>query len=169
MAEVSQDRFFQFDQKELRQIRNVIRKMGEEGTIQAQKVTSGLTDYAVKEIQQAARSYPRPKQATRIAEGIRISKTSVLGEFGIGFSSTKFSGGADGRIRNGNTPNKSILAGIEFGARKQKHFLPRTGKFGAGGNAGYFIFPTLRKIQPNLLREWQIAFSKVIAEWNKNG
>ena len=167
MAQLDPDRLFQFDRGELNKIAGVIRKMGDEAKAQAQEITSSLTEYAKKEIQQAASSYPRPRQAKRIADSIVISKSSTIGEIGIGFARTKFSGGADGRIREGNTPNKSILAGIEFGARKQKQFLPRTGKFGQRGNAGYFIYPTLRRIQPELLQKWQEAFSKVAAEWNK--
>lgn len=163
----SSQRVIQYDTKELRRISSVIRKMGEEAKDQAREVTSALTEYAVQEIQSEARRYPRPKQATRIADGIRISKSSVVGEFGIGFASIRFSGGATSQLREGNTPTNGILAGIEFGARKQKHFLPRTPKFGLRGNTGYFIWPTLRRIQPEIIKKWEEAFSKVVREWDK--
>ncbi len=117
-------RVIQYDTKELRRIGSVIRKMGDEAKDQAREVTGALTEYAVKEIQSAARGYPRPKQATRIADGIRISKSSTVGEFGIGFASIRFSGGATSQLREGMTPTNGILAGVEFGARKVKHFLP---------------------------------------------
>ena len=166
MADNAQ-RVIQYDTKELRRISSVIRKMGEEAKDQAQEVTSSLTEYAVKEIQSEARNYPRPKQATRIADGIRISKSSVVGEFGIGFASIRFSGGATSQLREGSTPTNGILAGIEFGARKQKHFLPRTSRFGLRGNTGYYIWPTLRRIQPEIIQKWEDAFSKVVKEWDK--
>ena len=110
-----------YDSKELRKIAGLMRQMGEEAAAQSRLVTSELTKYAVSEIQQAARSYPRPKQSTRIADGITISQTSNVGEFSIGFARNKFSGGADGRIREGRVPNKSILGGIEFGAKTKNN------------------------------------------------
>lgn len=160
-------RVIQYDKGELRKIASVIRKMGDEAKDQAREITGSLADYAVQEIQSAARSYPRPKQATRIADGIRISKSSVVGEFGIGFASQRFSGGATTQLREGSNPTNAILAGVEFGARKVKHFLPRTAKFGKRGNTGYFIWPTLRKIQPEIIKKWENAFSLVLEEWDK--
>jgi len=163
----SSQRVFQYDKGELRKIAAVIRKMGDEAKDQAREVTGSLTDYAVKEIQSAARSYPRPKQAMRIADGIRISKSSVVGEFGLGFASQRFSGGATTQLREGNVATNAILAGVEFGSRKSKHFLPRTPKFGLRGNSGYFIWPTLRKIQPEIIKKWEEAFSLIAKEWDK--
>jgi hypothetical protein len=160
-------RVIQYDKKELRQIASVIRKMGDEAKDQARSVTSSLTDYAVAQIKVAAGNYPRPKQSRKVAEGIRISKSSTVGEFGIGFASQRFSGGATTQLREGNVPTNAILAGIEFGAKKVKHFLPRTGRFGIRGNEGYFIWPTLRKIQPEIIRKWEEGFSQVVKEWDK--
>ena len=160
-------RVIQYDKGELRKISSVIRKMGDEAKDQARAVTSSLTDYAVSEIKVAAGQHPRPKQAKRIAEGIRISKSSVIGEFGMGFASQRFSGGATTQLREGSQPTNGILAGVEFGARKVKHFLPRTPRFGLRGNAGYFIWPTMRKIQPEIIKRWEDAFSLVVKEWDK--
>lgn len=160
-------RSFAYNKGEINSIISIIRKMGEEAQDQAREISGSLVEYAVKEIQSSARQYPRPKQATRIAEGIRISKKSVIGEFGIGFASIKFSGGATSQLREGNIPTNAILAGVEFGARKHKHFLPRTPKFGLRGNQGYFIWPTMRKIQPDLIAKWEEAFKKIVAGWSR--
>ena len=168
MAELIDDqRVFSYDKKELRQIAMVIRKMGEEAADQARSITGELVDFAVAEIKQAAQGYPRPKQATRIADGIRISKKSVIGEFSLGFASQKFSGGATTQVREGNTPTNGILAGIEFGSDKLKHFLRRTPKFGAKGNEGYFIWPTMRRIQPEIVKKWENSFSAIVKEWDR--
>ncbi len=161
-------RIFQYDKKELNKIALVIRRMGEEAKDQAREVTGELVDFAVGQIKEAARAYPRPKQSTRIADGIKISKSSVIGEFGLGFASQKFSGGATTQLREGRTPTNGILAGIEFGSDKIKHFLNRTPMFGGGpGSTGYFIWPTMRKIQPDIVKKWEEGFSKVAAEWDK--
>ena len=161
-------RAFQYDKRELRQIASVIRKMGDEAKEQARAVTSSLVDFAVEEIRSAAKLHPRPKQATRIAEGVRISKSSVVGEFGLGFASQRFSGGATTQLNEGESAGqKGILAGVEFGARKQKQFLARTPRFGLRGNTGTFIWPTLRRIQPQLIKQWEDGISKVMKEWDK--
>ena len=142
-------RAFQYDKRELRQIASVIRKMGDEAKEQARAVTSSLVDFAVKEIKSAAASHPRPKQAQKIAAGVRISKSSVIGEFGLGFAGQRFSGGATTQLNEGRSAGqKGILAGVEFGAIRQKQFLARTPKFGLRGNTGTFIWPTVRRIQP---------------------
>jgi hypothetical protein len=161
-------RAFQYDKRELRQIASVIRKMGDEAKEQARAVTSSLVDFAVKEIKSAAASHPRPKQAQKIAAGVRISKSSVIGEFGLGFAGQRFSGGATTQLNEGRSAGqKGILAGVEFGAIRQKQFLARTPKFGLRGNTGTFIWPTLRRIQPQLIKQWENGISKVIKEWDK--
>lgn len=159
-------RVFQYDKGELRKIANVIRKMGDEAKEQARNVTGTLVDFVVGEIRSAAKSHPRPRQATRIADGIKISKSSVVGEFGIGFASQKFSGGATTQLREGKIPTNAILAGVEFGSNKIKHFLPRTPKYGPRGNAGYFIWNTMRKVQPDIIKRWEEGFSQVVEKWD---
>lgn len=160
-------RIFQYDASELRKIASVIRKMGEEGQNQAKAITSDLVDFTVAEIRGAAQSHPRPNQATRIADGVRIKKSSVIGEFSLGFASQRFSGGATTQLSNGSKGSIGILAGVEFGARKQKQFLPRTPRFGVRGNVGTFIWPTMRKIQPDIIKKWENSFSEIIKEWDK--
>jgi hypothetical protein len=159
-------RVIQYDSQELRRITSVIRKMGEEASAQARDATSSLTSYAVDQIKAAASSAPSPKQARRIAEGVRISKTSVTGTFGLGFASQKFSGGATTQLNNDTGSGKGILAGVEFGAKKLKNFPPRTPKYGLRGSRGYFIWPTLRRIQPEIIKRWEEAFSKIVKEWD---
>ena len=168
MAEIDGQRVFQYDKNELRQIASVIRKMGDEAKDQAKQVTGTLVDFVVKEIKETAESHPRPKQARRIAQGVRISKSSVIGEFGLGFASQRFSGGATTQLNEGKSQGqKGILAGVEFGALRQKQFLPRTPRFGIRGNTGTFIWPTMRRVQPQIIAKWEDAFSKVVREWDK--
>jgi hypothetical protein len=168
VAIIDDQRVFQYDKNELRKIASVIRKMGDEGKEQARKASNNLVDFAVAEIKSAASSHPRPKQAKRIADGVRISKSSVVGEFGLGFAGQRFSGGATTQLNEGKTRGlKGILAGVEFGARWQKQFLPRTARFGLKGNTGTFIWPTLRKIQPEIIKKWEESFALVVKEWDK--
>jgi hypothetical protein len=102
--------------------------------------------------------------ARRIADGVRISKSSKIGELSFGFARQKFSGGATTQwnpLEGGN----GLLAGAEFGSKNFKQFAPRTPRYGVRGNEGYFIYPTLRQIQPELIAKWETAFDRILKEW----
>jgi hypothetical protein len=49
--------------------------------------------------------------------------------------------------------------GYRFPARS-----PREGR----GNAGYWIFPTLKTLQPEIRRRWKDAVDKVMDNWARN-
>lgn len=161
------ERIFQYDKGELRKIIYAMKNMDEESQAQAKATTGKLVEYAVSQIKDAADSHPRPKQARRIADGVKISKTSRIGEFSLGFAGQKFSGGATTQLNENRGSGKGILAGVEFGSNKIKHFQARTPPFGVRGNKGYFIWNTLRRIQPKIISEWESSFSKIYKEWDK--
>jgi len=124
---------------------------------EAKKESSALAEYAAAEIKQtAATRQVSGTAARRIADGVKISKTSKVGEFSYGFARQKFSGG-------GSTLD--LLYGMEFGSRQYKQFPTRTPRQGRG-NSGYFIYSTLRKIQPELIRKWESAFDRILKEWD---
>lgn len=166
MNQTEVDRVFQYDKGELRKIIFAMKNMDERAVLEAKEATSTLVEYAVKEIQEAASSHPRPKQAQRIAQGVRISKSSRIGEFSLGFAGQKFSGGATTQLNQDRGSGPGILAGVEFGSNKIKHFQSRTPKFGPRGNKGYFIWNTLRRIQPDIIRQWEDSFAKIYKKWD---
>jgi len=166
-SEFNAERVFQYDKGELRKIIFAMKNMSEEASQQAKLQTGELVEYAVKEIQNAAAGHPNPKQATRIASGVRISKSSKIGEFGLGFAAQKFSGGATTQLNESRGSGPGILAGVEFGSNNIPQFQSRTPKFGLRGSKGYFIWNTLRAIQPKIITEWEEAFSKIYKEWDK--
>jgi hypothetical protein len=162
MAEVSPDRVFTYDKAELRQIMKSFKGMDEAAQEAARRESGALADYASAQIRSAASGV----QQERIASAIKVSKTSKIGEFGIGFAGVKFSGGADTRINvNGQSGGNGILAGVEFGSKRFARFGERTPRFGERGNQGRFIWPTLRRIQPDIIRKWEEAFAKIVKEW----
>lgn len=69
------------------------------------------------------------------------------------------------------------MFGVEFGAKQPflrnggRSFPVRSVPYGTkGGTRGYWIFPTLRKIQPDIKRRWYQAVDDVIEVWgNQNG
>jgi len=162
-SEVSPERVFTYDKAELRQIIRSYKAMDEAGQEAAKRESGALADYATQQIRAAATGV----QQQRIAQGIKVSKTSKIGEFGIGFAQQKFSGGATTQLNvNGQAGGRGILAGVEFGSKKYARFGERTPRYGQRGNQGRFIWPTMRRIQPDIIRKWEAAFAKIIKEWS---
>lgn len=146
-----------YDRKELRAITSAFKAMSDEAVTQAKKESSALAEFAADKIKAAAATRTvSGVAASRIASGVRVSKSSRVGEFSYGFASQRFSGGATTR---------DLWAGMEFGSNRFKQFPNRTPTYGRG-NAGYFIYPTLRAIQPQLIQQWEEAFSKIVKEFD---
>jgi hypothetical protein len=111
-------------------------------------------------------------QGQAIARSIKVSPKSKTPFFTVGGSSVK--------LKNG-TPVGEIALGVEFGAyqdrpRKRKgkstnyvgyrQFQPRSPREGRG-NAGYFIFPTLKALQPEITRKWVEQVDRIRREWRE--
>jgi hypothetical protein len=145
-----------YNRGEIRAVIRAFKAMDETAIDEAKKVSGALADYALGKIKEAAGTRTvATKVATRIADNGKVSKSSKVGEISLGFASQRFSGG-------GTT--KSLWGGMEFGSNRFKQFPKRTPTLGRG-NAGYFIFPTLKAAQPYIIKEWQEAFSKIIKEF----
>ena len=70
----------------------------------------------------------------------------------------KFSGGGTTQM---------LWAGTEFGSNKYKQFPIWSGNNprGGRGSKGWFIYPTLRRLQPEILEKWETSFSEILKEW----
>jgi len=145
-----------YSQRELRQLGKAFSLMGDEAISEAKEVAGKMADFAVKEIRQAAGTRTKAAGAVRaVADGAKVSKSSKTGRIDVGFASQRLSGG-------GNT--KQLWAGLEFGSNRFKQFPAYSGRFG-GGSRGYFIFPTLRKIQPELTKQWEQVADTIVKKW----
>jgi hypothetical protein len=158
--------FIVYDKKELNAIKKSFKAMSEEATEAAKKESSALAQFAGDRIKAAAGSAPNPLVAKRIADGVKISKSSKIGELSFGFAGQKFSGGATTQWNVGTKGGNGLLAGAEFGAKKNKQFPARSPRYGKRGNEGYFIYPTLRAVQPELIKQWEQAFNRILKEWD---
>jgi hypothetical protein len=146
-----------YDKAELRGIIKAFKAMDDQATEAAKRESSALAQYAAEQIKVAAADRQVSGiAAQRIASGVRISKSSKIGELSYGFASQRFSGGGTTRI---------LWGPMEFGSKKFKQFPMRSPRLGAKGNEGYFIFPTLRRIQPQIVEQWEQSFSKILKEW----
>jgi hypothetical protein len=130
--------------------------MDEQATEEARIQSNALATYAAEEIKTAARGRTKSgKVAQRVADGVSISKSSKIGEFKYGFARQKFSGGAN---------TQTLWGGVEFGSNKFKQFPTYSGRQGRGSR-GWFIYPTLRRIQPELINKWEAAYNRILDKW----
>ena len=142
-----------FDKAELRSIIYAFKGMDDEAVAKAKTVSNGLATYLQGKIN--SKSQGRDRASSRIAEGSRVSKSSKVGEMSFGFASQKFSGG-------GTT--QQLWGGYEFGSNKYKQFPIWSGREGRGSK-GWFIYPTLKAEQPQIVSQWADAFSQIVKVW----
>lgn len=144
-----------YDKADLRRVLGAFKAMDEEATVQAKAASGALAEFAQDKIIGTATG--RGVAAERIARGSKVSKSSKIGELSFGFTAQKFSGG-------GTT--KELWGGNEFGSNKYKQFPIWSGSGPKGrGSNGWFIYPTLRAIQPEIIAKWENAFEKILKEF----
>lgn len=147
-----------YDKSELSQLLKVFKAMDQEATKVAAETGYELSKFVAAEVKQAG--YQRTvnsKAVRRIVDGASVSKTSKIGQISYGFARQRFSGGGTTR---------SLWPGFEFGSNRLKQFPNYSGRFGRGSR-GWFIYPTLRKLQPELVRKWEAKFDEILKEWGK--
>jgi len=144
-----------YDKADLRRVLGAFKAMDEEATVQAKAVSGSLAEFAQDKI--VGTAVDRGRAAEKIARGSKVSKSSKVGELSFGFANQKFSGG-------GTT--KELWGGNEFGSNKFKQFPIWSGSGPKGrGSNGWFIYPTLRAIQPEIIAKWENAFDKILKEF----
>jgi hypothetical protein len=150
------DEAIAYNKADLRDIYKAFKAMDDQATDEARTQSAALAYFASQEIKQAASQRTKAgKVAQRVADGVSISKSSKIGEFRYGFARQKFSGGAT---------TQTLWGGVEFGSNKFKQFPTYSGRQGRGSR-GWFIYPTLRRIQPELIKKWEESFNRIIKEW----
>ena len=144
-----------YDQRQIKAIIRSFKAMDDEAEDQARKVSGDLAEYAAGKIRDYALG-SRYAGSVRVANAVTISRTSKIGEFKYGMKSQRFfSGGAS---------TLDMVYGLEFGSNRLPQFPNRSPKSGRG-NAGYFIYPTLKRIQPEIIKKWLEAFDKIVKEF----
>jgi hypothetical protein len=144
-----------YDKAELRAILKSFKAMDEEATQQAKQATSELAEYVRGKIVDAA-GRTNNRLDDRVAAGAKVSKSSKIGEISFGFAAQKVSGG-------GTT--QQLWGGAEFGSNTKKQFPVWSGREGRGSR-GWFIYPTLRSAQPEIIKKWEESFSKIVRKYD---
>lgn len=146
-----------FDKKDLRLVIRAFKALDEQAQEEGRKIGYELAQYAAQEVRKTALTRTvNPVAVRRIADGVVVSRTSKIGELTYGFARQRFSGGGSTR---------TLWAGFEFGSSRYRQFPTRTPRAPGRGNLGYFIHPTLRRIQPELVRQWLEAMDRVVKKW----
>ena len=144
-----------YDKAELRAITRSFKAMDDEAISQAKEKSSALADYVRGKIITASRT-TKNKVAPKIGEGSKVSKSSKIGEISFGFACQKLSGG-------GTT--QQLWGGYEFGSNRYKQFPVWSGREGRGSR-GWFIYPTLRAVQPEIISRWESCFSDIVKKFD---
>jgi hypothetical protein len=144
-----------YDKAELRAIVRSFKAMDDQAIAQTKKVSSQLAEYVKGKIVDAA-GRTNNRLDNRVAAGARVSKSSKVGEISFGFAGQKLSGG-------GTT--QQLWGGAEFGSNTKKQFPVWSGREGRGSR-GWFIYPTLRAVQPYIVDQWEQAFTKIVKEYD---
>ncbi len=164
----STERSVFYDKRELNKIARVIRKMDEIAVKETKQKVQALAQRELDEIRRIASS--RGKAAERIAQGGQVKASSLIGEIKFGFAGQKFSGGATTQFNTRNDPpgnRKGIGAAIEFGSNKYPQFPRWSGPMPKGpGSRGWFIYPTIRSLQPTIIKEFEEIILEVMKEWS---
>jgi len=147
-----------WDKTELRGLFAAFKAMQEEAIQQSKAVSGDLATKMADYIKGAARNSTRARANSKVADNVKVSKSSKIGEFGYGYKSQRlFSGGAS---------TLDMVYGSEFGSINYPQFPPKSPRTGNGKAAGYFIYPTLRQKQPEIVKLWEQAFDQILKEYN---
>jgi len=146
-----------YSQKELRQLAKAFSLMGDDAISKAKTVSYDLANYAKTEITKAGYQREKSGKAVRkVVDGASVSRSSKTGRLSYGFAGQRFSGGATTQI---------LWRGLEFGSKNYKQFPTWSGRYGRGSR-GWFIYPTLREVQPELTQRWTNEMNNVVKVWD---
>lgn len=152
---------FQADRHDLRGLQHAMRQMDKEASNGLRDDVAGISRWSAGELQAASSQSPYPKQSAKVGATIRAARDRMP-FVAVGGARGRFSGGAvSGNIVFGNEFGGPSL--FPNGGRRFPYRSPRQGR----GNAGYWIFPTLSRLQPEITRRWKAAVeARVIRTWS---
>jgi len=154
-------------------------KMDKEASTRLKDLSKEIATDVAQELRGSARSAPwYPAQATAVAASIRVNRDRTPS---VSLGGNRIHTTSDGR----RVPTGSLVFGSEFGSTPSKQrdsfrnlaqagadaqgglrFGPRSPKEGRG-NRGYWIFPRLKRLQPDILRRWVQGAQEVADYWTK--
>ena len=157
------------DLRDLRGLFNALNKMDAESKQKLKDDVTAISGWTAGAIKTSGYVGARfPKQAQIVVATVRANKDRVP-NITIGGSRGRVSGGANAGIllygnEFGGSPESSIgISGFPNGGYRFPARSPREGR----GNKGYWIYPTLKALQPEITRRWKAAVGNVFGEWSR--
>jgi hypothetical protein len=154
---------------DLRDLLNDLKKMDVESQTKLKDEVSAISKWTAQGIIYKSYNAPMPAQAAIVAQTVKYNRDRVP---------NVTIGGARGRKASGGASPGELLMGNEFGANPTstngrfpnggRRFPFRSEREGRG-NAGYWIFPALREMQPEISRRWWDAADKIFRHWQRFG
>jgi len=158
----------ELDEDDYRTLMAAFRTMPKEAQDELRIVNKRMTSNLVQKMVSAAAYAPNPRQALIVARSMKANKDRV--------PSITIGGARKAPVKRRATANNpkptygELLFGTEFGAVQPgpntfpqggRKFPAYSGRF-KSGSRGYFIFPTLRKAQPQIRRDFLYTVDKII-------
>ena len=169
MADTRQTIRFQPDLRDLRGLLKALNKMDDDSKKALKDDVTSISGWTAGAIKTSGYVGARfPKQAQIVVATVRANKDRIP-NITIGGSRGRVSGGANAGIllygnEFGGSPESSIgVSGFANGGYRFPERSPREGR----GNKGYWIFPTLKAIQPEITRRWKNAVGEVYENWTR--
>ena len=157
------------DLSDYRGLLKAISQMDKDSQTALKSDVASISAWTAQSISRAAFGAPMARQAVIVAGTVRANKDRIP-NVTIGGSKGRASGGAN---------SGQLLFGNEFGS--DRNLKGSAGSFPNGGyrfpdrspsegrgNSGYWIFPTLKAMQPEIRRRWFQAIEKVFDNWARN-
>lgn len=155
---------FELDPVTKRSLYAAFKTMDQQANIQLKNDVKGLSVWMAGEIKAAAARSPWPKQAEAVASTTRAVKDRI----------PYVRIGGEKIVTKTGAKAGDLLVGAEFGGpawfpNRGRRFPFRSPRLGRG-NAGYWIYPTLRSKHDELATRWQAMVEKYVENpWGRNG
>ena len=157
------------DMSDYRGVLKALSQMDKEAQLQLKDDVHAISKWTAQGIIYSSYGAFMPAQAAIVAQTVRANRDR-LPNITIGGSKGRASGGANagqllygnefGGERNAyNSQSAFPNGGYRFPARS-----PREGR----GNKGWWIFPSLVRMQPMIRQRWEEAVNKVMDNWARN-
>lgn len=157
------------DLRELRDLLKALNAMDKESQLTLKNKVQDISAFAAKAIVQAGQAHSfMPRQAAIVVKTVKANRDRIP-NVTIGGSRGRASGGANagqllfGNEFGGDRNTKGTATAFPNGGFKFPERSDREGR----GNAGYYIFPTLKAIQPDIVTMWINAVDSVYKNWQK--
>lgn len=153
---------FELDEVSKRSLYKAFKTMDENSKSELKNAVTGISSWVARDIKFAAADSPFPRQASAVATTVRPVKDRI----------PYIRIGGEAKVTSTGARVGDLLIGAEFGGptwfknggRRFPFRSPRLNR----GNAGYWIYPTLKRSQARITHEWKAAIEQyVIRPWGR--